>query len=143
MEAQEEMKKTKREKKKKRGREDRKMYKQMRGKVSAPVLRSKGTEMVIDRITPHEYKFAAVLSPAAFLQGWTLALAGSPWMGRAGVLHCSAVRLGAQSWQGGCQGEGLCSRDFLGESGIPSQHRKATCACIQAFVSPANLSRIA
>lgn len=61
----------------------------MRGKVGAPVLRSKGIEMAIDRMTPHEYKFTAVLSPAAFLQGWTLVLARSSWMGCAVVLHCN------------------------------------------------------
>lgn len=111
----------------------------MRGKIGAAALRSKGREMAADRITPHESKCAAVLSPAAFLQGWTSALARQSWMGVQGLLHCAIERLGAQPCQGNSGGS--AAGIFLGGSGIPSQHRKAACTCIQALVFLANLGR--
>lgn len=53
-----------------------------------------------DRIAPQEQeKFAAAPFPAAFLQGWTLVLARSPWSRGEGVFCSATARLGALLWE--------------------------------------------
>lgn len=101
--------------------------------------RSEGWKRVRgDRIAPRGWeKFAAALSPAAFLWGWTSVLAGTPWLEDMGAFCSATARLRAQPWQGEPQRDGLCSRAFLGGvSVIPSQHRKAACAGLPAPCSP-------
>lgn len=106
------------------------------------MLRSKGIEMAIDRITPHDCKFAAVLSPAAFLQGWTLVFAMRSWMGVYRDATCATERLGAQPSVLSRRLLGTLKQGFsCGRSEIPLQHREAMCTCIQVLVFLASLGR--
>lgn len=98
-------------------------------KNRCPSAQDKGIEVVLGRITPHEPKFAPVLSPGAFLQGWTLALARSLWVGCAGFFTAQQRGWGLSPGKETPKERGSVVGIFSGGSGIPSQHRKATCAC--------------